>query len=136
MVRRPPRSTRTDTLFPYTTLFRAALRGDGDLPATCRARRHRHADARLGTAHAGAARRGHRATACALERQPRKARAHVQARATLAGHEPGTARASAQRHEALEAHGPRTAGTGTRAAPQAARHIEGSTKTTAQTYAP
>src|SRR3546814_4224890 len=24
MVRRPPRSTRTDTLFPYTTLFRAA----------------------------------------------------------------------------------------------------------------
>src|SRR3546814_12768078 len=23
MVRRPPRSTRTDTLFPYTTLFRA-----------------------------------------------------------------------------------------------------------------
>src|SRR3546814_9215648 len=37
MIRRPPRSTRTDTLFPYTTLFRAfgllaghadALRGD------------------------------------------------------------------------------------------------------------
>src|SRR3546814_12872788 len=30
MIRRPPRSTRTDTLFPYTTLFRArayALRG-------------------------------------------------------------------------------------------------------------
>src|SRR3546814_15795296 len=24
MVRRPPRSTRTDTLFPYTTLFRSA----------------------------------------------------------------------------------------------------------------
>src|SRR3546814_9410942 len=24
MTRRPPRSTRTDTLFPYTTLFRAA----------------------------------------------------------------------------------------------------------------
>src|SRR3546814_14129855 len=24
MIRRPPRSTRTDTLFPYTTLFRAA----------------------------------------------------------------------------------------------------------------
>src|SRR3546814_6076202 len=23
MIRRPPRSTRTDTLFPYTTLFRA-----------------------------------------------------------------------------------------------------------------
>src|SRR3546814_12146902 len=26
MIRRPPRSTRTDTLFPYTTLFRSAQR--------------------------------------------------------------------------------------------------------------
>src|SRR3546814_19922132 len=26
MIRRPPRSTRTDTLFPYTTLFRAKVR--------------------------------------------------------------------------------------------------------------
>src|SRR3546814_17144488 len=25
MVRRPPRSTRTDTLFPYTTLFRSPM---------------------------------------------------------------------------------------------------------------
>src|SRR3546814_18791603 len=25
MIRRPPRSTRTDTLFPYTTLFRSAM---------------------------------------------------------------------------------------------------------------
>src|SRR3546814_3400862 len=25
MIRRPPRSTRTDTLFPYTTLFRSAI---------------------------------------------------------------------------------------------------------------
>src|SRR3546814_4603265 len=30
MIRRPPRSTRTDTLFPYTTLFRSPL---GKLPA-------------------------------------------------------------------------------------------------------
>src|SRR3546814_19637961 len=37
MIRRPPRSTRTDTLFPYTTLFRSqavgaplAPRGDDD----------------------------------------------------------------------------------------------------------
>src|SRR3546814_16860048 len=40
MIRRPPRSTRTDTLFPYTTLFRSkgteeiglkgtAIKGDG-----------------------------------------------------------------------------------------------------------
>src|SRR3546814_7762657 len=27
MIRRPPRSTRTDTLFPYTTLFRSYLAG-------------------------------------------------------------------------------------------------------------
>src|SRR3546814_20453309 len=26
MIRRPPRSTRTDTLFPYTTLFRSHVR--------------------------------------------------------------------------------------------------------------
>src|SRR3546814_19943043 len=30
MIRRPPRSTRTDTLFPYTTLFRSADAGDDD----------------------------------------------------------------------------------------------------------
>src|SRR3546814_7251386 len=29
MIRRPPRSTRTDTLFPYTTLFRSGQEGDG-----------------------------------------------------------------------------------------------------------
>src|SRR3546814_8983625 len=31
MIRRPPRSTRTDTLFPYTTLFRSMERLTGDL---------------------------------------------------------------------------------------------------------
>src|SRR3546814_8107189 len=34
MIRRPPRSTRTDTLFPYTTLFRSGQDG------LCRALRH------------------------------------------------------------------------------------------------
>src|SRR3546814_11838460 len=29
MLRRPPRSTRTDTLFPYTTLFRSHLQARG-----------------------------------------------------------------------------------------------------------
>src|SRR3546814_960463 len=33
MIRRPPRSTRTDTLFPYTTLFRS-----GDRAGRCRHR--------------------------------------------------------------------------------------------------
>src|SRR3546814_6286323 len=31
MIRRPPRSTRTDTLFPYTTLFRSFVRLSGSL---------------------------------------------------------------------------------------------------------
>src|SRR3546814_5742298 len=31
MIRRPPRSTRTDTLFPYTTLFRSKA-GHHDCP--------------------------------------------------------------------------------------------------------
>src|SRR3546814_9848945 len=35
MIMRPPRSTRTDTLFPYTTLFRSP--GLGGLPLTDRA---------------------------------------------------------------------------------------------------
>src|SRR3546814_6653552 len=30
MIRRPPRSTRTDTLFPYTTLFRSRQPQEGD----------------------------------------------------------------------------------------------------------
>src|SRR3546814_3692021 len=55
MIRRPPRSTRTDTLFPYTTLFRSgrdrrvgqwprhARRGRrGDRGATGRNRNRRH----------------------------------------------------------------------------------------------
>src|SRR3546814_4478173 len=32
MIRRPPRSTRTDTLFPYTTLFRSPARLPEQLP--------------------------------------------------------------------------------------------------------
>src|SRR3546814_7510398 len=48
MIRRPPRSTRTDTLFPYTTLFRSVRPGD-----------ERGADlARAGGAGEGRARRG------------------------------------------------------------------------------
>src|SRR3546814_3991797 len=42
MIRRPPRSTRTDTLFPYTTLFRSEGRSDSaraDRDARRRARR-------------------------------------------------------------------------------------------------
>src|SRR3546814_10101009 len=38
MIRRPPRSTRTDTLFPYTTLFRSLAEAAGKR----RARRVQH----------------------------------------------------------------------------------------------
>src|SRR3546814_17583321 len=33
MIRRPPRSTRTDTLFPYTTLFRSSAQDTDDVAA-------------------------------------------------------------------------------------------------------
>src|SRR3546814_20422669 len=39
MIRRPPRSTRTDTLLPYTTLFRSVAQDGGEVP--------HHADHRL-----------------------------------------------------------------------------------------
>src|SRR3546814_8052141 len=43
MIRRPPRSTRTDTLFPYTTLFRSPYAAvdaiaEGDMPPRVLAR--------------------------------------------------------------------------------------------------
>src|SRR3546814_4626504 len=54
MIRRPPRSTRTDTLFPYTTLFRSYAEGASRSECTAEHRllRSAHQNAR------------HRATAC------------------------------------------------------------------------
>src|SRR3546814_3675854 len=46
MIRRPPRSTRTDTLFPYTTLFRSAIDGIGSEALVSRIRASGHRDAR------------------------------------------------------------------------------------------
>src|SRR3546814_20512885 len=41
MIRRPPRSTRTDTLFPYTTLFRSRADEQGKQPEdSASARKH------------------------------------------------------------------------------------------------
>src|SRR3546814_15458046 len=51
MIRRPPRSTRTDTLSPYTTLFRSAfgVAGADVVPATFAvAQRAQHGDGRAG----------------------------------------------------------------------------------------
>src|SRR3546814_3456704 len=39
MIRRPPRSTRTDTLFPYTTLFRSHLESSHLRPKSRASRR-------------------------------------------------------------------------------------------------
>src|SRR3546814_6784343 len=41
MIRRPPRSTRTDTLFPYTTLFRSSGRRPRPHPGAVHGRRER-----------------------------------------------------------------------------------------------
>src|SRR3546814_4066941 len=61
MIRRPPRSTRTDTLFPYTTLFRSVAqachsdskvrmrRGAGRTGEECAARNRVRGDASLRT---------------------------------------------------------------------------------------
>src|SRR3546814_8428620 len=48
MIRRPPRSTRTDTLFPYTTLFRSAR----SLPAAEGMIGDRHRDRHVDAHHA------------------------------------------------------------------------------------
>src|SRR3546814_15654971 len=40
MIRRPPRSTRTDTLFPYTTLFRSTLYASNGFAGTYALSRH------------------------------------------------------------------------------------------------
>src|SRR3546814_2506732 len=40
MIRRPPRSTRTDTLFPYTTLFRSITLLGGITLGSCSAQKN------------------------------------------------------------------------------------------------
>src|SRR3546814_5460519 len=70
MIRRPPRSTRTDTLFPYTTLFRSRegfrLASDcgGNRAASCRIRYFMSSLWRVadGIIRAGAAWHGQRRT--------------------------------------------------------------------------
>src|SRR3546814_1051063 len=52
MIRRPPGSTRTDTLFPYTTLFRSLLAGAEQVAGG--AGRHRHGVGVGGQHEAGA----------------------------------------------------------------------------------
>src|SRR3546814_16997354 len=94
MIRRPPRSTRTDTLFPHTTLFRSGCGGApaqqpeprrrdrkggrrGDPPYLPRHGAYRHRDgARRAVSREGAgARRGHRFPARRHRTTPRPRRA-------------------------------------------------------------
>src|SRR3546814_2818801 len=57
MIRRPPRSTRTDTLFPYTTLFRSDTDRIAGLSGLTGASRRQNADTqRRGDANAGTGR--------------------------------------------------------------------------------
>src|SRR3546814_18798148 len=55
MIRLPPRSTRTDTLFPYTTLFRSDHAG-GPAGAARRGAAHRHGNRRQRAHRAGGGR--------------------------------------------------------------------------------
>src|SRR3546814_6206910 len=71
MIRRPPRSTRTDTLFPYTTLFRSG-RAPGPVV-------HLHLDSR----DAGAGRPGDTGHWRAARGQRCAAAGHVDARLDL-----------------------------------------------------
>src|SRR3546814_10939158 len=87
MIRRPPRATRTDTLFPYTTLFRSPR--PGKLPVIAhrqdRARAERHRLGRIGDiiGRPGRAGRGFEAKrAFWLEIEPRVT-VHTVARAAI-----------------------------------------------------
>src|SRR3546814_10741242 len=68
MIRRPPRSTRTYTLFPYTTLFRSARQGI----AAERAEADRALHRRLSLAKRKAIVVDHQDKAVALHRGPRR----------------------------------------------------------------
>src|SRR3546814_5144918 len=82
MIRRPPRSTRTDTLFPYTTLFRSRLAA-ADRGAVG------VADARVGIAAGGLA------GECEVDRAVRVQRPRVPAVefAQVGGHQRGVGQA-------------------------------------------
>src|SRR3546814_10056794 len=65
MIRRPPRSTRTDTLFPYTTLFRSPPH-------------HRRQGSGAGAAHdQGMPRRSRQAAAAAVKLLRRRSEEHT-----------------------------------------------------------
>src|SRR3546814_4268593 len=72
MIRRPPRSTRTDTLFPYTTLFRSLGQGDERRPVRSGVTRRT-----TGTLGAAAHRRGIGAHFCGRGRWRARSEEHT-----------------------------------------------------------
>src|SRR3546814_6905645 len=70
MIRRPPRSTRTDTLFPYTTLFRSPA--DAYLGLRLRVSQRERAEISGGNQHAKRAQRDARVAAGAADFRPRR----------------------------------------------------------------
>src|SRR3546814_18394118 len=84
MLRRPPRSTRTDTLFPYTTLFRSAdaaaatARSDFISRSALRrqVRRWRRKDVGIVTCYLGAARSASASTRAADRKSTRLNSSH------------------------------------------------------------
>src|SRR3546814_8714789 len=69
MIRRPPRSTRTDTLFPYTTLFRSGYRKSCPPPwRSAQAARHRSGCGRAACARSGPEGRSQCPSSCSRNR--------------------------------------------------------------------
>src|SRR3546814_17904861 len=73
MIRRPPRSTRTDTLFPYTTLFRSSRRARSSA-RLCRGneRRYGHVPQSRGAGYGRGDRGGTRTALYLPRRLPRR----------------------------------------------------------------
>src|SRR3546814_10811143 len=75
MIRRPPKSTRTDTLFPYTTLFRSSSSRPPRMASASQRSRSGLA-ARIGRSHARWCVR-RRVRRCVVDRQLRRSEEHT-----------------------------------------------------------
>src|SRR3546814_11722123 len=77
MIRRPPRSTRTDTLFPYTTLFRSRSKAALAVVGSA-ARRHAPPRRTFGRNRParGARQANRHADVCGPDRKPQRAALH------------------------------------------------------------
>src|SRR3546814_3907563 len=74
MIRRPPRSTRTDTLFPYTTLFRSRSLSAGGLADRVRHPDQHERERGRGEPGERTARRAARAQGAGASERPRQSR--------------------------------------------------------------